>query len=96
MKITIRGFLTLRKVMDPQATVDFEGDVLTIDDLLGELSDKYGEDFRKIIFDPKTHALSRHIRILINGRHYSHLPEKLNTQLLDGDEVSLFPPIVGG
>ena len=96
MKITIRGFLTLRKVMDAQAAIDFEGDVLTIDDLLHELSDKYGEDFRKIIFDPKTQALSRHIRILINGRHYSHLPEKLNTQLLEGDEVSLFPPIVGG
>jgi molybdopterin synthase sulfur carrier subunit len=96
MKITIRGFLTLRKVMDAQTAIDFEGDVLTIDDLLHELSDKYGEDFRKIIFDPETHALSRHIRILINGRHFSHLPEKLNTQLLEGDEVSLFPPIAGG
>ena len=96
MKITIRGFLTLRKVMDAQTVIDFEGDVLTINDLLHELSDKYGEDFRKIIFDPETHALSRHIRILINGRHYSHLPEKLDTQLLEGDEVSLFPPIAGG
>ena len=82
--------------MDTQAAIDFEGDVLTIDDLLHELSDKYGEDFKKIIFDPKTHALSRHIRILINGRHYSHLPGKLNTQLHDGDEISLFPPIAGG
>ena len=96
MRINIRGFLTLRKVMDAQAAIDFEGDVLTVDDLLHELSDKYGEDFRKMIFDPETKALSRYIRILINGRHYSHLPGKLNTQLHDGDEISLFPPIAGG
>lgn len=96
MKITIRGFLTLRKVMEARAAIDFKGDVLTVDDLLHELSEKYGEDFRKMIFDPETNTPGRHIRILINGRHYSHLPEKLNTQLHEGDEVSLFPPIAGG
>jgi molybdopterin synthase sulfur carrier subunit len=96
MKITIRGFLTLRKVIDARAAIDFEGDVLTVDDLLHELSEKYGEDFRKMIFDPETNTPGRHIGILINGRHYSHLPEKLNTQLQEGDEVSLFPPIAGG
>ena len=96
MRISIRGFLTLRNVMDAQAAFNFEEDILTVDDLLHELSARYGEDFRKMIFDPETHALSRHIRILVNGRHYSHLPEKLNTQLHEGDEVSLFPPIAGG
>ena len=96
MRISIRGFLTFRKVMDAQAPFDFDGRSLTLDDLLQELSAMYGEDFRKMIFDPKTHELSRDIRILVNGRHYSHLPEQLNTQLHEGDEVSLFPPIAGG
>lgn len=82
--------------MEAQATFDFEGDRLTVDDLLHELSAKYGDEFGKIIFDRQTHALSRDIRILVNGRHYSHLPGKLNTQLHEGDEVSLFPPIAGG
>ncbi|MGD9044250.1 MAG: MoaD family protein [Desulfobacterales bacterium] len=96
MKITIRGFLTLTKVMGPQFAIDFKRDILTVDDLLHELSDRFGEDFRTMIFDPETNTLSRHIRILINGRHYSHLPEKLSTRLHEGDEVSLFPPIAGG
>jgi len=82
--------------MDAQAAFDFEVDCLTVDGLLHELSAKYGEDFRKKIFDSETNVLSRHIRILVNGRHYYHLPEKLNTQLHEGDEVSLFPPIAGG
>ncbi|MGD8292700.1 MAG: MoaD family protein [Desulfobacterales bacterium] len=96
MRINVKGFLTLKSVMDAQAVFDYEGDSLTVDDLLRELSIRYGEDFRKMIFDHETHTLSRHIRILINGRHFSHLPGKLNTQLHEGDVVSLFPPIAGG
>ena len=96
MKITIRGFLTLKNVMDEKSTLDFERDDLTVDDLLHELSDKYGQGFRTMIFDPETQTINRHIRILINGHHYSHLPDKLNTQLNEGDEVFLFPPIAGG
>jgi molybdopterin synthase sulfur carrier subunit len=82
--------------MEAQAVFDYDGDSLTVDHLLYELSDRYGEDFRNMIFDPETNALSRYIRILVNGRHYTHLPGKLNTQLHDGDEISLFPPIAGG
>ena len=82
--------------MDAQSVFDYDGEHLTVDDLLDELCTRYGEDFRNMIFDPETNALSRHIRILINGRHYSHLPGKLNTQLHEGDEISLFPPIAGG
>ena len=48
MKITIKGFLTLRKVMDAEAVIDIEGDVLTVDDLLCKLSDTYGENFKKM------------------------------------------------
>jgi len=51
MRINVRGFLTLRSVMDAQAVFDYEGDSLTVDDLLRELSIRYGEDFRKMIFD---------------------------------------------
>ena len=49
-----------------------------------------------MIFEPETHTLNRDVRVLINGRHYSHLPGKLNTWLHEGDEVFLFPPIAGG
>jgi molybdopterin converting factor small subunit len=49
-----------------------------------------------MVFDETGKGLNPHIRILINGRHYSHIPQKLNTRLQEGDDVSLFPPIVGG
>ena len=96
MKVAVRGFLTLKKVMDAKASIEFEDDYLTVDGLLQELSVRYGKEFEKMLFDSETHALSRHIRILINGRHYTHLPDRLNTQLREGDEVCLFPPVAGG
>ncbi|MBL7205255.1 MAG: MoaD/ThiS family protein [Desulfobacteraceae bacterium] len=34
--------------------------------------------------------------ILVNGCNWRNLPERLDTELKDGDEVCLFPPVIGG
>ena len=65
-------------------------------ELLNELADMFGDRFTQMVFDKAGKGLNEHIRILINGRHYSHIPQKLNTRLQAGDDVALFPPIVGG
>jgi molybdopterin converting factor small subunit len=38
----------------------------------------------------------QHVPVLVNGRHCTHLPDGLDTELRDGDQVDLFPPIAGG
>jgi MoaD family protein len=96
MKITINGFLTLREVMDDQSAFELEIGNMTLMELLHELSNMFGERYTQMVFDKAGKGLNQHIRILINGCHYSHLPQKLNTRLLEGDEVALFPPIAGG
>ena len=96
MKITIRSFLTLQEVMDDQSVLKLEIGNLTLMELLNELSDMFGERFSQMVFDESGKELNSHIRILINGRHYSHIPRKLNTLLQQGDEVALFPPVMGG
>ena len=50
----------------------------------------------KIFIDPQSGAVSGQVAILVNGRHYSHLPDGLNTVLKDEDDVALFPPLAGG
>jgi MoaD family protein len=96
MKITIRSFLTLREAMGDQSEFELEVGNLSIIELLHELSHMFGKRFSEMAFDQQGKELNPHIRILINGRHYSHLPQKLNTKLQKGDEVGLFPPIAGG
>ena len=96
MKITIRSFLTLKDVMGDQSALELEIGSLTLIELLNELSYMFGDRFSQMVFDEAGKYLNPHIRILVNGRHYSHIPQKLNTRLQAGDEVALFPPIVGG
>ena len=96
MKITIRGFLTLKEVMGDQSDLELEIGNMTLISLLDELADMFGERFTQMVFDKAGKSLNPHIRILINGRHYSHIPQKLSTRLQDGDEVALFPPVAGG
>lgn len=96
MKIVVKSFLTLRKAMDGQASLEFEAEKLTIRQLLERLCNRFGEDLRSMIFYPEAQGESQDIKILINGRHYRHMPEGLDTHLKDGDEMSIFPLMAGG
>ena len=68
----------------------------SLGDVLENLSNRFGEGFSDLIFDPKTNKVKNHISILVNGRHYIFLPKQLATELKEGDEVALFPQIAGG
>lgn len=96
MKVRVRGFLTVREVLGGRKSVILELNEVTLAGLLKELSTQFGESFEQVFFDPESGGVSGQVSILLNGRHYSHLPDGLNTLLKDGDEVSLFPPIAGG
>jgi len=96
MKITIRPFLTLRPVMRNLDRIELEVDEITLRNLLDRLCEEFGGDLEAQVFDPKTQDISDMLKVLVNGRHYSTLDEKLETVLQDGDEISLFPPVAGG
>ena len=96
MKITVKGYFTLRKAMDNKAVLEIEMKNASLRDVLKNLSNRFGEGFSDLIFDPKTKEVKNHISILVNGRHYIFLPKQLATELKEGDEVALFPQIAGG
>jgi MoaD family protein len=96
MKIRVKAFLTLRKAMNDRASLEIEAERLTLKELLEKLALRFGDEFANSIRDPQIEPEDRNIQILVNGRHYRHLPDKLDAELQDGDEVSLFPFVAGG
>lgn len=96
MKIRVKSFLTLRKAMDGQASLKIEAEELAIRQLLEKLCNRFGENLRNMIFDSENPTVTQNIKILINGRHYRHLPDGFDNDLRAGDEVSIFPIMAGG
>jgi molybdopterin synthase sulfur carrier subunit len=97
MRIKVRGYLTLRDLIGGQPFRIVEAERLTVQDLIRRLSQELGDEFTQAVSaSAPPGGISPYLAILVNGRHYSHLPERLQTRLEDGDEVSIFPPTAGG
>ena len=96
MAIKVKSYLTMREVMENKSSMDLEYHSIILHDLLIQLADQFGSNFRSMVFNNGTNELGPYVKILINGRHHTSFPDKLNTQIKDGDVIGLFPPIAGG
>jgi sulfur-carrier protein len=96
MKISVKGYFNLQKAMDGKSQVEVEKATATIREVLDDLSARFGKDLTELIYDPGTEEPASHIILLVNGRNYLSMPERLESVLKDGDEVALFPPLAGG
>jgi molybdopterin synthase sulfur carrier subunit len=93
MVIRVKGYLTFRKLVGERHIKVGEGG--TARALLEQLEAEVGERFVVGGFDRRG-GRQPHVPVLINGRHCTHLPNGLDTELRDGDQVDIFPPIAGG
>jgi molybdopterin synthase sulfur carrier subunit len=96
MPVTVRGYLTLRPIIGEKFEVAITAGGMSLGELVEQLSEQFGEDLDRWLYTPGTREINKSSAILINGSHYTHLPDGLATQLQDGDEVALFPPLAGG
>lgn len=70
-------------------------DDATITDLLVLLSRKYGEPFKKAIYEPKGTDVKPNYIITVNGYLLNQL-KGLETRLKNGDNVTILPIVSGG
>jgi MoaD family protein len=97
VKVQVRGYLTLRDTIGGQPARTVEAESLTLRQLVARLTKELGDEFARSVLDPGSETGIRpEVSILINGRHHTHLPDRLDTQLAEGDEVAIFPPVAGG
>jgi len=94
--IKVKGYLTYRDLIGQREVEKRDDDPITLLAFLRELATEIGCEYGRAIFDEEAGTIGRSVAIMHNGRHYNHLPEKLNTVLQDQDEIAVFPPGAGG
>lgn len=83
-------------VIDSRVALVLEREKPTLKDALIALSLQYGKKFEDMVFEPYNKEVKRSVLILLNSQPYLNLAERLDTQLRDGDEITLTPLMVGG
>jgi molybdopterin synthase sulfur carrier subunit len=91
MIIEVQFFATFREIFDTKSLQIEMGTGATVEDLLNLVCNT--RERRQRIFD--NGELKPYIIVMKNGRHIQHL-KGLETELNEGDTVSVFPPIAGG
>jgi len=93
MIANVKAFAIFGEVLGKERSVELDGKA-TVSDLLTELCTPPGDGAHDLIFDGSG-VIKKHVHILVNGRHIQSL-SGIKTELGDGDEVAIFPPVAGG
>jgi molybdopterin synthase sulfur carrier subunit len=92
MELTLRLFATFREIVGTKTVSrEFEG-TQTVFDVLSALEAEYPDFEGQLLVDGD---LKPQINVLKNGREVLHI-DGIDTELADGDTLSLFPPVAGG
>jgi molybdopterin synthase sulfur carrier subunit len=95
VSITIRTIIGLKEILG-QEVIEFhipEG--TTVKSLIALMVDKWGARLASYFSDAEEDRPLPKIRILVNGRDIGFL-KGMETELQDGDEVLMLPPVGGG
>ncbi len=88
MKVKVKFFKLFREVTGKTEDEVQSPSVITIEELLTQLSKKFGIDFAENLYDRKG-KVKEYVQILINGKDIKVL-QGLETKLGEGDTVSIF------
>jgi molybdopterin synthase sulfur carrier subunit len=95
VKVYVRLFTTLRELTGKrEETLDFDARIVTVEDVLKELTGRYGKEFKEYLYNDKQ-MVRGYLQLLVNGKSVELL-ERIKTRLKEGDEVAIVPPVGGG
>ena len=91
MIIKVKAFAIFRETFGKELSLELDGKATVMDLLTGLCAP---HDAHDLIFD-ESGGIKKYVNILVNGRHIQSL-SGIKTELADGDEVAIFPPVAGG
>ncbi|GAB3667614.1 ubiquitin-like small modifier protein 1 [Halopiger thermotolerans] len=94
MEIDLRFFATFRDAVGQKEHSRTVDDDATVGDVLSALEDEY-DDLAGQLLTADGDAVREQLSVLKNGRDVTHMAGP-DTDLEDGDVVSVFPPVAGG
>lgn len=96
MKIKVEYIGHIKNITDNRREEEVEtSEDVTVAKLLTMLSKRYGEPFRKAIYEPKGSDIKPNYIVTVNGYLLNQL-KGLETKLKKGDHVTLLPIVSGG
>ena len=95
IKITLHTILGLKQVIGQRLTEIDLPHGATVEDFLTYMKERWGDRLSARLFDPDSGAVLPYVRIMVNGQTIQFL-EGMDTQLKEGDEVLILPPVSGG
>ena len=94
MKVEVKFFTSLREITGKKSDEIQLQNVITVEELLTLLSEKYGEKFREYIYNKKG-KVQDFLSFLVNGKNINVL-QGFDTELKEGDIIAIIPPVGGG
>jgi molybdopterin synthase sulfur carrier subunit len=94
MKIEVKFFTSLREMTGKKVDEIQLQSIITVEELLTLLSEKYGKKFREYIYNKKGKVYD-FLSFLVNGKNINVL-QGFDTELKQGDTVAILPPVGGG
>jgi molybdopterin synthase sulfur carrier subunit len=94
MQVEVRFFTVLREITGKKKEEIQLQSTITVEELLIELSTKYGKKFREYLYNEKG-KVHDYLSILVNGKSTNAL-QGLDTELKEGYIIAILPPVGGG
>jgi len=94
IRVKVRFFTALREIVGKREEQYEFLRAVTVEDLLKQLSQKYGRRFRDYVYNEKGEVRS-HLQFLVNGKSTTTL-QGFKTRLREGDQIAILPPVGGG
>jgi len=96
LKVKIEYLGHIKKMVGERRVEEVEiKDNAIVADLLTVLSEKYGEPFKKAIYEPKAADVKSNFIVTVNGYLLNQL-DGVQTKLKNRDHVVLMPIVSGG